>query len=85
METPKTAMLGVETQKECNSNHKLFDKWVLWAHLPHDTDWSLDSYKKIIIHVGKSSKLNKSQKYLDLKNFNNSVTLNIAIALNIPE
>jgi hypothetical protein len=48
METPKTAMLRVETQKECNSNHKLFDKWVLWAHLPHDTDWSLSSYKKIM-------------------------------------
>ena len=28
--------------------HKLFDKWVLWAHLPHDTDWSLDSYKNIM-------------------------------------
>ena len=25
----------------------LFDKWVLWAHLPHDTDWSLGSYKDI--------------------------------------
>lgn len=28
--------------------HELFDKWVLWAHLPHDTDWTLKSYKKII-------------------------------------
>ena len=28
--------------------HKLFDKWVLWAHLPHDTDWSLKSYIKIM-------------------------------------
>ena len=26
----------------------LFDKWVLWAHLPHDTDWSLKSYKNIM-------------------------------------
>jgi len=26
----------------------LFDKWVLWAHLPHDTDWSLGSYKDIM-------------------------------------
>jgi translation initiation factor 4E len=26
----------------------LYDKWVLWAHLPHDTDWSLNSYKKIM-------------------------------------
>ena len=26
----------------------LFDKWVLWAHLPHDTDWSLQGYKEIM-------------------------------------
>lgn len=26
----------------------LFDKWVLWAHLPHDTDWSLASYIKVM-------------------------------------
>lgn len=26
-------------------NYKLLDSWVLWAHLPHDTDWTLDSYK----------------------------------------
>ena len=25
----------------------LSDKWVLWAHLPHDTDWTLGSYKRI--------------------------------------
>jgi hypothetical protein len=28
--------------------HTLYDKWVLWAHLPHDTDWTLKSYKKIM-------------------------------------
>lgn len=27
--------------------HSLSDSWYLWAHLPHDTDWSLESYKKI--------------------------------------
>jgi hypothetical protein len=27
--------------------HVLSDKWTLWAHLPHDTDWSMKSYKKI--------------------------------------
>ena len=27
--------------------HSLFDSWTLWAHLPHDTDWSLKSYKSI--------------------------------------
>jgi len=26
----------------------LYDKWVLWAHLPHDTDWSFKSYKPIM-------------------------------------
>jgi hypothetical protein len=30
------------------SKHNLSDKWVLWAHLPHDTDWSLKSYIKIM-------------------------------------
>lgn len=25
----------------------LNDKWVLYAHLPHDTDWSIKSYKTI--------------------------------------
>ena len=28
--------------------HPLYGKWVLWAHLPHDTDWSIASYKKIM-------------------------------------
>ena len=24
--------------------HELADRWTLWAHLPHDTDWSIKSY-----------------------------------------
>ena len=28
-------------------DYSLSDKWVLWAHLPHDTDWTLKSYYKI--------------------------------------
>ena len=28
--------------------HKLSDRWTVWAHLPHDTDWTVNSYKKII-------------------------------------
>lgn len=28
--------------------HKLYDKWTFWAHLPHDTDWSLNSYQKLV-------------------------------------
>jgi hypothetical protein len=27
--------------------HNLNDKWCLWAHLPHNTDWSMTSYIKI--------------------------------------
>jgi hypothetical protein len=27
--------------------HVLNDSWCLWAHLPHDIDWSLNSYKNI--------------------------------------
>lgn len=30
-----------------NNIHKLNNKWTLWAHLPHDPDWSLKSYKKV--------------------------------------
>ena len=29
-------------------SHELNDTWVLYAHLPHDTDWTLTSYKKIL-------------------------------------
>ena len=41
----------VESRKDELLNtvqHKLYDNWTLWAHLPHDTDWSVSSYKKII-------------------------------------
>jgi hypothetical protein len=27
--------------------HQLENKWKLWAHLPHNTDWSLSSYQCI--------------------------------------
>ena len=34
----------------CNPDkqHLLRTNWSMWAHLPHDTDWSIDSYKKIM-------------------------------------
>jgi hypothetical protein len=45
---------GSDSTTTCNSNtdsnsalHNLSDAWILWAHLPHDTDWSLKSYMKI--------------------------------------
>ena len=36
------------TEEKRMIQHHLYDKWVLWAHLPHDTDWSLKSYKQIM-------------------------------------
>ena len=28
--------------------HPLNNKWIFWAHLPHDIDWSLKSYSRIM-------------------------------------
>ena len=28
--------------------HQCKNKWMLYSHLPHDTDWSLKSYQNII-------------------------------------
>ena len=36
----------LEIQEE-QQFHNLSSKWTLWAHLPHDIDWSIKSYKKI--------------------------------------
>jgi len=38
----------VEQVDNCSiSKLKLLDTWTLWTHLPHDTNWDLDSYKEI--------------------------------------
>ena len=45
----ETSILSPEpVNKSEITNHKLHDKWTLWAHLPHDTDWTVKSYKKIM-------------------------------------
>jgi hypothetical protein len=44
MVTPQTTMA---TDTQSNEHHKLANKWTMWAHLPHDTDWSISSYKNI--------------------------------------
>ena len=36
---------GTGSAPPCN---KLYDSWTLWAHLPHDTDWTARSYKEVI-------------------------------------
>ncbi len=50
--------------------HPLHDKWVLWAHLPHDTDWTLTSYIKImeLIYVEEVISLLNSVPALMIKN-----------------
>jgi len=44
-------MLNQETEialpHSNNRFHDLKHKWSIWAHLPHDTDWGINSYKKI--------------------------------------
>lgn len=40
-------MMEQYQMENSQKKHILFDKWVLWAHLPHDTNWSLKSYIKI--------------------------------------
>jgi len=34
-------------ESRANEFHSLRTKWNLWAHLPHETDWSAKSYKQI--------------------------------------
>ena len=46
MATESTYSSDTETT-ECGF-HPLSDKWTLYAHLPHDTDWSISSYKPIL-------------------------------------
>lgn len=29
-------------------HHTLYDKWTIWAHLPHDTNWLFDSYTSLL-------------------------------------
>jgi len=42
-------MVDSSLQEADPSYHKLYDNWTLWAHLPHDTDWTVKSYKEIFI------------------------------------
>ena len=41
-----TIIMSTDTSRTEEYNN-LSDKWTLWAHLPHDTDWSIKSYKQI--------------------------------------
>ena len=59
--------------KDSENEHFLLDKWNCWAHLPHDSDWSLSSYKKITtIHTMESAAryIENFPENDNLKNYN---------------
>jgi hypothetical protein len=43
----KTMETATTTPSTMETFHKLSDKWTIWAHLPHNTDWSINSYIQI--------------------------------------
>ncbi len=47
MNTTDKSETELEIDMSCEDFHPLTDKWCLWAHLPHDTNWNNDSYKKV--------------------------------------
>lgn len=50
--------------------HQLSDTWTLWAHLPHDTDWSLKSYNEVLTfnHIEELITLNNTIPERMIKN-----------------
>jgi hypothetical protein len=40
---PQQTTMNSETN-QMEDFHSLTDKWTLWAHLPHNTDWGIKSY-----------------------------------------
>ena len=42
--TYSSNMESITSNSTASSYHELSDKWTLWAHLPHNTDWSIKSY-----------------------------------------
>lgn len=39
--------METSSQTSVDELHKLSNAWTIYAHLPHDTDWSLESYKTL--------------------------------------
>jgi len=42
-----TASTSTSTNSSSNTLHPVKCGWMLWAHLPQDSDWSLTSYKRV--------------------------------------
>ena len=47
MDTLKEPTIS-ETTTTATTENKLYDKWTLWGHLPHDTNWTFESYIRIL-------------------------------------
>ena len=45
---PSAAGTSAAGPSSSSTDYKLYDKWTLWAHLPHDTNWTFDSYIRIL-------------------------------------
>jgi len=43
----KESIANINTNNTNINYNSLHNKWTLWAHLPHDTDWTVNSYKSI--------------------------------------
>ncbi len=41
---PEHNIMETATNETLECVHPLADNWTLWAHLPHNTDWSIKSY-----------------------------------------
>jgi|TARA_B110000483_G_C18189034_1_gene540181 translation initiation factor 4E len=48
MEKSMVCTVDASVNNDTSTFHKLKDSWTLWAHLPHDTEWNLNSYKEIM-------------------------------------
>ena len=42
--TNSSNMESITSNSTGSAYNELSDKWTLWAHLPHNTDWSIKSY-----------------------------------------
>jgi translation initiation factor 4E len=52
MDAQQQSTIMAETiNSQIDEFHNLADKWTLWAHLPHNTDWSIKSYIPIYTFV----------------------------------
>ena len=47
----------MDTMSNPAPHRALIDKWDLYYHLPHDKNWDLDSYKKILVNIDNVEKL----------------------------